>query len=137
MDIKQTFRLGKTPIMLIAAIGLAADIVFSTEFYGYSVLGLPLELAVLFYFGYTYAKAGNGILQCVTASVLVVNVALMLNAIAYAAILFAGAAAGFIPGLAPDVIISNIIENTVFAIALFSIAGCIIGALASLIGRKS
>ncbi len=135
MNLKQTFGLGRTPIIMIAAIGLAADIVFSTEFSGYSALGLPLELAVLFYFGYIYGKAGNGILQCVIASVLIANVALLINAAIFALLLSAGMVAGLIP-VAPEVLVSNIIENTVFAIVLFSIAGSVTGASASLIGRR-
>ena len=136
MNLKQTFGLGRAYIVLIAAIGLFSDIIYSTGFSKYSALGVPLELAVLFHFGYRYGKAGNGLLQCVIASILVVNMAMILNSMAYAVILFAGVGAGILPGLTPEIIISNIIENTVFAIALFSIAGCVTGASASLIGKR-
>jgi hypothetical protein len=127
VDLDQFFTAGKKPIIAIALAGLVADIVANTEYVNYSVMVLPVELAILAYFAHMHAKKAD-LLDNIAATVLVANAALVINAALYLVLLLAGMAAGMLPQAPAETIAVSVGQSFVIAVVVFSIMASIAGA---------
>lgn len=127
MDLRDVFRQGKKTILILAIVGLAADLLANTGYAEYSVIGLPVELAVLAYFSHGFAR-GKGLAETVAGTLLVGNCGILLDMLILSIILLAASAAGFMAE-SPDMLIKDILDNVFLVIGIFSSISVIIGAI--------
>ncbi len=135
VDLKQTFEIGKKPLLLMVVSLLSADILYNAGHPDFSVIVLPLFLGLTSYFAHIYSRK-NTLPGTVVASVLVANTAIVVEGIILGILLTIAMAAGVFPGLTIEAIVASVIDAIVVGVGIFSIISVIVGTVLWVLVRK-
>jgi hypothetical protein len=135
MDLKQTFEIGKKPLIVMGVSLLASDIVYSAGYAEFSIIIFPLFLGLISYFAHIYSRE-NTLVATAVASVIITNTAIIAEGIALGLLLVIAMAIGMFPGLTLIGIVESVIESIVVGVTLFSMIALVVGAVMWVIVRK-
>lgn len=135
VDLKQTFEIGKKPLLLMGISLLAADILYTAGHPDFSVIILPLFLGLTSYFAHIYSRE-NTLPGTVVASVLIANSAIVVEAIVLGILLTIAMAAGMYPGLTIELLLASVIDAIVVGVGIFSMISVIVGTVMWVLVRK-
>lgn len=135
MNIKQTFEMGKEPLLLMGLSLLGADILYTAGYPKFSVVIFPVFLALTAYFAHKYCRE-NTLGGTAIASVVIANTAIIIEGIVLAILLFISTLLGFFPELTLEAIVVSTFETIVVGIALFSMISALVGAATWVVVRK-
>lgn len=135
MNIKQTFNMGKEPLLLMGLSLLGADILYTAGYPTFSVVIFPIFLALTAFFAHKYSKE-NTLGATAIASVIIANTAIIVEGLALSALLFLATLLGMFPELTLGAIVTSTFETIIVGIGLFSMISALVGAAAWFVVRK-
>lgn len=135
VNLKQTFDLGKEPLLLMGLSLLGADILYTAGYPKFSVVIFPIFLALTAYFAHKYSKE-NTIGSTALASVLIANTAIIIEGLVLGVLLALSLSINMFPGLTLELVIASALEAIVVGVALFSMISAMVGAVMWVLVRK-
>jgi hypothetical protein len=135
MNIKETFDMGKKPLLVMGVSLFGADILYTAGHPNFSVAVFPLFLALTAYFANKYSRK-NSIGSTAVASVLIANTAIIIEGLVLGILLALSITVNMFPGLTIEAVAISVIEAIVVGVALFSMISALVGAVMWVVVRK-
>ncbi len=135
MNVRQTFEIGKIPMLAMIVFLLGADLLYTAGYPKFSVVIFPIFLVLTAYFAHIYAR-GESIGSTAVASVIIANAAIIVEGIVLGILLVVSMLLGMFPGLTFDKIAASVIEAIVVGVALFSMISALVGVVMWVVVRK-